>query len=70
MLALALRPFFAVKCLKGVPNKWEADSMDSEGCFKIFYGPWVSGKRLVRLPGAAARIYNWGGKIYAAGGSA
>ena len=38
MLALALRGrssyLTPVKCLKGLPNKREADFMDGEGCFK------------------------------------
>ena len=38
MLALALggrsSHLTPVKCLKGLPNKQEADSMDGKGCFK------------------------------------
>ena len=47
MLALALRGhslyFTPVKCLKGLPNKREADSMDGEGCFKNLL--WAVGER-------------------------
>ena len=47
MLALALRGrssyLTPVKCLKGLPNEWEADSMDGEGCFKDLL--WAMGER-------------------------
>ena len=39
-------PFFVfdpVKCLKGLPNKREANSMDSEGCFINLL--WAVGER-------------------------
>ena len=46
MLALALRGrssyLTPVKCLKGLPNKREADSMGGEGCFKNLL--WAMGK--------------------------
>ena len=47
ILALALRGrssyFTPVKCLKGLPNKREADSMDGEGCFKNLL--WAMGEQ-------------------------
>ena len=47
MLALAPRGHSSyltpVKCLKGLPNKREADSMDGEGCFKNLL--WAMGER-------------------------
>ena len=47
MLALALSGrsshLTPVKCLKGLPNEWEADSMDGEGCFKNLL--WAMGER-------------------------
>ena len=46
ILALALRGrsshLTPVKCLKGLPNEREADSMDGEGCFKDLL--WAMGE--------------------------